>query len=480
VSGTDAAAFRIARRVAAFVEREAVLCVDEHALLMLSGGADSMALLALLPVVDAHLGLRLRLSALHVDYAARGADSDRDREIVERACAEAGVPLHVVRLRRRLSGAGFQARARALRYERARELADKHGRAVIVTAHNRDDQAETVLYRLTKYASPRSLAGMRPRDGRLARPLLCLGAAEIRDYCRAGGIAFGDDVTNARPVYARNALRLDVLPALARLNPRVAETLAETAAMAAAEADVLAAVAADATCRAARALEPGDLAALDVAALAEESPALRALVLHEAARAALGGDALVERRIVEALLALCARRDEAGRASLGRGVEALRAEGVLRLRRREPTHVCAAADLDGAALAAASGGGVALAACGRSFRARLVDGPVVERDTACACVALSRRPRRVTMRHPRRGERFSPLGLGHETTVARFLASARAPASGRARALVLGIDDSVAWVGFVSRDGAWRGRVAQAFRVRESTCCTLLVSEEDT
>ena len=241
MAGAEAAGFRLRRRVAAFVEREAVLRLGEHALLMLSGGADSMALLALLPGIDARLGLRLRLSALHVDYGARGADSDRDREIVSRGCRAAGIPLHVVRLPARLSGAGFQARARALRYARAEELAAADGCHVIVTAHNRDDQAETILYRLTKYASPRGLAGMRPRERRLARPLLCLGAAEIREYCRVGRVEYGEDVTNARPVYARNTLRLEVLPVLARLNPRVAETLADNAVMAAAEADVLAA-----------------------------------------------------------------------------------------------------------------------------------------------------------------------------------------------------------------------------------------------
>ena len=87
---------------------------------------------------------------------------------------------------------------------------------------------------------------MRPRDGDLARPLLGLGAAEIREYCRAAGIEYGEDVTNAAPLYARNVLRLEVLPRLEALNPRVAETLAAAAEQAAAEADVLAAASAEA------------------------------------------------------------------------------------------------------------------------------------------------------------------------------------------------------------------------------------------
>ena len=223
---TDAAGYRLERRVTAFVGEQAVLHPGERAMLMLSGGADSMALLAIVRNAARRLGLGLDLAALHVDYATRGADSVRDADIVARACNAAGVPLHVVRLERRLSGGDFQARARELRYREARALAEAHGYDAIVTAHNRDDQAETVLYQLTKYATPRALAGMRPREGRLARPLLCLGATEIREYCRAAGIEYGEDVTNARPVYARNRLRLEVLPLLRAVNPRVVETLA--------------------------------------------------------------------------------------------------------------------------------------------------------------------------------------------------------------------------------------------------------------
>ena len=484
---TDAAGYRLERRVAAFVGEQGVLHPGERALLMLSGGADSMALLAIVRKAARRPGLGLELAALHVDYATRGADSARDADIVARACDAAGVPLHVVRLERRLSGGDFQARARDLRYREARALAEAGGYDAIVTAHNRDDQAETVLYQLTKYATPRALAGMRPREGRLARPLLCLGATEIREYCRAAGIEYGEDVTNARPVYARNRLRLEVLPLLQALNPRVVETLADAAGMAAAQEEIVAAAVAAAEERIAAPEEriaapagEGDLWTLDIGALRAEAPALQALVLHDVARRALGGDALVERRLVAALLALCARRDDAGRVSLGRGVEAVRAGGRLRLRRREPAHACSPVAVDGAALAAAGDEGCALVWCGSSYRARLLAPSGFDRAAAAAgqaFVGLAAPPRSVTLRHPRRGERFGPLGLGEETTVARFLAAARVPASERARALVLVADDDLAWVGYVAA-GDVRGRVAQSRRVDESTRCILHVFRE--
>ena len=484
----SAACLRLQRRAAEFVSRTAALRSGERALLLLSGGADSMALLALLPGVDRRLGLGLTLAALHVDYGMRDADSDRDRRIVERACAAAGVPLHVERVRGRLSGGDFQARARDLRYGRARSLAAEHGYDVLVTAHNRDDQAETILYRLAKYASPRGLAGMRPRDGDVARPLLCLGSVEIRDCCRAAGIEYGEDVTNAAPVYARNVLRLEVLPRLEALNPRVAETLAAGAEQAAAEAEVLTSAAAEARGRVTRPAAPGEFVALELTALAAEPPALRTRVLHEVLREVMGGDALVERRLVEAVQRLATRTDDAGRVSLGRGLEAVRGSGLLRIRAVAPAHACTAASVDGAALADAGAGGVGVTFCGRAWRLRLLPGAAFDRRAALAGEAfagLAGTPRHVTLRHPRRGERFEPLGLGHETTVARYLAAARVPVDLRPRVPVLDVDARAAWVGHAAAGLAAGltpapGRVAHGYRVAQSSVLTLHVIREGT
>jgi len=485
---------RLERRVADDVARWGAIRPGEHALLMLSGGADSMALLALLPVVDRRLGLGLRLSALHVDYRTRGADSDRDREIVVRACAAAGVPLQVERLERRLIGAAFQARARELRYGRARELAAELGGAAIVTAHNRDDQAETIVYRLAKYASPRGLVGMRPRAGGLSRPLLCVGAAELRDYCRRRGLEYGEDATNTARVYARNRVRHDVLPRLAELNPRVAETLSACSLQAAAEADVLADVLAAALARVEVAPESGeglgrqaggaaagDVAVLDLAALRAEPPALQALIAHLALRQARGGEALIERRLVEALLRLATPRVTGRRVSLGGGLEAVRDGDYLRVRAVSPPHACDVAAVSGAALAAAGDEGVALAWCDHTYRLRLLTGAALNRADAAlgqGIIGLDELPRLVALRHPRRGERFEPLGLGRETTVARYLAGARAPAAACAFALVVEVDGQTAWVGHAAAGRTPVGRVAQAYRVDQSSASTLLVTEE--
>ncbi len=479
---TSAASHRLERRVADFIAAEAVLKRGERALLLLSGGADSMALLDLLRRVDRRLGLGLAFAALHVDYATRGVDSENDRRIAERGCADAGVEIHVVRLSTRLTGGDFQARARELRYRHAEELAAARGYDVIVTAHNRDDQAETVLYRLVKYATPAGLVGMRPREGRRAKPLLCLGAAEIREHCAREGITYGRDVSNDDTVYARNLLRHDVVPRLERLNPRLSETLADSALMAAAHVAVVAAATEEARRRVAASVEPGELVALDVRALARELPALQELVLHDVVRAALGGEALVGRRVVRALRRLSAQRGDGGRVSLRGRIEAARAGGRLVLQVAARPLSYAAAELSGAALMAAGAEGLRLCVGGRIWRLRLLPGAELDREAACsgqAFVALAGPPGSLVLRAPRRGERFSPLGLGAETTVARYLAAARVPAVRRSHAVVLDVDGVTAWVGYEGRGGEAAGRVAEACRVQESTLITLHMAPED-
>jgi len=484
-----------------------------------------MCLLHLLSIVDRRLGLGLRAAVLHVDYGLRGAASDRDRELVERACEAAGLTLHVERLEGSLRGPDFQARARAQRYSLARQLAQRFGYGPLVTAHNRDDQAETVLYRLVKYASPLGLAGMRAREDDLARPLLAAGAAEIRAYCAARDIAYGQDASNLEPVYARNAIRLEVLPALARLNPRVGETLADAAAMAAAEGEVVAA-ALDAAWERVRAVpRQGELAALELAALAAEPPALRALCLRRLAATGLPAGALVTRRQVAALEKLAGRRAGAGGAALRAGREAVLENGRLAVRPAAAAHACMPFEVSVVApplspappescvavfcrwrvRAVLSPGAhppgpyrpAALPSAARATEARAAESRPPEARSACAPRSASappagggrdeRRlslgfpapPRVLVLRHPRRGERFTPFGRAAATTVARFLGGAGCERDERRRALVLAVDGALVAVAFVDRAGALRSRVAQERRVTQSTEWTLSVALEE-
>ena len=366
----DAASYRLERRAAAFVgehERAAPRRARAaHALRRrrFDGAARSA------PARRSPAPPRSRVSRRCTSTTRRAGRTRRaTAAIVARACEAAGVPLHVVRLERRLSGRRLPgARARAALRARLARWRRRTATSAIVTAHNRDDQAETVLYRLTKYATPRALAGMRPRDGLLARPLLCLGAAEIRAYCAAAGIEYGEDVTNARPVYARNRLRLEVLPLLQAVNPRVVETLADAAEMAAAQEDVVAAAVAAAEAAGGRAAGRGRSGG------ARHPGAARRVAGAPGARAARRGAQSARRRRPRGAPRSSRRCSPSARggttpgaSSLGRGLEAVRAGGRLRLRRREPAHACSPAALEWRGAGGRRGGGL---------RPRLVRSPL--------------------------------------------------------------------------------------------------------
>src|SRR4051812_30985842 len=191
-------------------------------LVMLSGGADSVCLLDIAQKRGADV------SALHVNYGLRaGADED------ERFCRELFPPLIVERVT--LGKGNVQALAREARYE----LAEKHAVGDYATGHTLSDQAETVLMRLCSSPGRRGLLGMAPRRGRLVRPLLGMTRADTEAYCRARGLAWRDDPTNADPRFTRARVRHELLPLLERIAPGAERTIAQTAQLLREEAEAL-------------------------------------------------------------------------------------------------------------------------------------------------------------------------------------------------------------------------------------------------
>ena len=209
--------------------RSGLVAAGEPLLVMLSGGADSTCLL------DVAAKLGARVSALHVNYGLRGEQSEADEAWCRELCSRLDVPLHVERVALDAEGGNLQARARDARYAAAERLAGGDYAA----AHTRSDQAETVLYRLASSPGRRALAGMAPRRGRLVRPLLAATRSDTREHCRAAGLRWREDASNADPRFARSRVRHELLPVLEEIAPGAEATIAETAARLRDEAEVL-------------------------------------------------------------------------------------------------------------------------------------------------------------------------------------------------------------------------------------------------
>jgi tRNA(Ile)-lysidine synthase len=288
---------------------------------MLSGGRDSVCLL--------DLAVRLlgpeSVTALHVNYGLRD-DSDVDEAHCASLCERFGVRIEIERPRRPEGPGNLQAWARDTRYAAAARLAERAD-GLIATGHTADDQVETILYRLASSPSRRALLGMRPRAGRLVRPLLGFTREQTTAYCEERELPWRDDPTNEESAYARNRVRLGLARALADVHPAAAQNVLRTAELLRDEAEVLdGLVAAE--------LDgsngsPRNTIELD--RLAGLPPALRRLVVQQLADRAAGRPIAGAARHAEEVAAL--RRTGTAMLDLGGGVRAIAERGTLRAER---------------------------------------------------------------------------------------------------------------------------------------------------
>ncbi|MEO8897582.1 MAG: tRNA lysidine(34) synthetase TilS [Candidatus Dormibacter sp.] len=212
----DAAVGRLRRAVATAIDRRGVLRPGEGVVVACSGGPDSMAMLDALARLAPPR--RLSLHVAHVDHGLR--DGSAAEAVPVHAAAEAlGLPFTALTAAVATHGSSLQDRARDARHAALDELARDLDATALALAHTADDQAETVLMRALSGATPRALAAMGERQGRLARPLLRVWRADVAAYCAALHLEVIDDPSNADPRFLRTRVRHDLIPALERVFP---------------------------------------------------------------------------------------------------------------------------------------------------------------------------------------------------------------------------------------------------------------------
>jgi tRNA(Ile)-lysidine synthase len=289
-------------RVAGYIAAHALFEPGQPVLALVSGGADSVCAWGVLRE------LGYEVEALHVEHGLRGAEGLADAM----HCAGLGATVVAVDV---AAGPNLEARAREARYAAAREHAE--GRS-IVTGHTLSDQAETVLYRLVSSSGARAISAMRPGAGGIARPLLCVTAAETRAWCAEQGVETREDATNTDTRLRRNLIRHEVMPALRRVHPGAEVNLARTPELLGELDELLRELAGSH-------VEPR----IDLASLDDLPRALRVLVLREAAEQAAGRPLRLPRALTAKLEAVAARRSGIERLSLGRDLEAVRDRATL-------------------------------------------------------------------------------------------------------------------------------------------------------
>ena len=213
-------------KVRDFINGNRLLSHGDSVIVALSGGADSVSLLHVLSSLGDEYDLKIY--AAHFNHMIRGAEADRDEAFVSELCGRMGVELFTERADvpavARESKESLELCGRRLRYAFLSELSEKLG-AKIATAHNLNDNTETVLMNLLRGTGVAGLKGIPvERDG-IIRPLLCCQRDMIEVYCKDNGLAYVTDSTNLDDGYTRNKLRLNILPALREMNPALDESV---------------------------------------------------------------------------------------------------------------------------------------------------------------------------------------------------------------------------------------------------------------
>ena len=233
-------------------------------ILMVSGGADSIALLHMAATEPLDLGdgaglarvAKERLHVLHVNHLLRGADADADQNFVQETCDSLGIHCTVLRvdvakLAQERDG-NVEEIGRRVRYDAARELAQKlcveqgvsRQKAKILTAHTADDRTETFMMNVMRGSGMSGLASIPRHRGLIYRPLLDYMHDQLKDWLKARGLDWHEDATNTDTHYLRAYMRHNVLPLLKARNPMLVQTVCKIADLMADEDDYLEAKAA--------------------------------------------------------------------------------------------------------------------------------------------------------------------------------------------------------------------------------------------
>lgn len=409
--------------LAAAVQASGLVSPGDRGLVLVSGGADSAALLAGLAGVAGPPNL----VAVHCNHGLR-ADSDEDEAAARGLCELLDVELRVERVK---PGAGnVQDAARRARYATAERLGSRLGVRWIATGHTRTDLAETVLYRLASSPGARALLGLPARSGTVVRPLLALDRDEVRRLAAAAGLPWRDDPSNLEPLYARNRIRTEVLGALRELAPGVEATIAETRAELEEDSDALEEAAADLLDRAA-----GPGGALRAVALEDSPAAVRRRALRLLAERVAGRRVALGRGRVAEILRLAAS-PEGGTVELGGGLRAICESGTIRV---SPG---AAPEPEPAMLTIPG-----RCRFGRwEVRARIEPGPPEPAGPGTALLDPARLGTEVIVRSWQDGDRIRPTGLGGSKSLQDLFTDARVPRSLRRTLPVVVARDEVAWV----------------------------------
>jgi len=428
-----------------------------------SGGADSTALLVCLKTLAREA--RLTLTAAHLNHCIRGAEGDADAEFTRRLCETLEIPCITetidVKKQAEDSGENLEACARRARYGFLRRAAQSVSARKIAVGHNRNDQAETAVFRLMRGSGIEGLSAIRPvlRNG-IVRPLIDCSRELIRNYLKDKAVQWREDSTNTDIHYARNRIRRELIPYLEKnFNPRVIDTLARETGIARETWDFI-----ETQARAAienLRVETEEGISLDVAGLLRLHPALQKQVLRLALKDGFGSTLNIGAAHIDNLLTICKKRNGGGEIRFPGGSRVIRSFGRLLLQKNPPKPA------DGYLYPINIPGELRVPEIRALFRFSIIHRSEImkmERENRSqALFDLAALPQTLTIRSRKPGDRY---GGANSRKVKKMLIDAKIPLDRRAVLPMLAAGGAVIWIpGF---------RPARGYEARpESEACLL-------
>jgi tRNA(Ile)-lysidine synthase len=423
--------FAVVEQVRKTITRYNMLPRGTRVAVAVSGGPDSVCLLHAL--VELAPSLDLTLSVAHLNHQLRAAESDQDEEFVRRLAQTLSLPFHRAAATLPANENLEQAARNARRAFFAQLPADR-----IALGHTRDDQAETVLFRLLRGSGLRGLAGIPPVTSRYIRPLIDITRAEVLAFLLSRNIPYRNDSSNQDPRFARNRIRASLLPQLARdWNPRISESLAHLAHLAHDEelwwTAHLDEIAPAILYQRAGAME------LRASALAELPPAVARRLLRRAITHAKGDLRNVDYAHIERALELAAQPEGNGRLRLP-GLDIRRSFDWIRLSSAAPRQDFAAIEL--------SIPGVYAVPPHTTLHLEVAPhSSITSKDATLKAAELSLRrlPSVLELRGWKPGDRYRPEGQAHDQKIKEMFQMERVPSWLRSSWPIVSSGDKIVW-----------------------------------
>ncbi|MFZ1682603.1 MAG: tRNA lysidine(34) synthetase TilS [Candidatus Zixiibacteriota bacterium] len=211
-----------------YISSQSLIQPHDSVLVALSGGPDSVALLHVLAKLRKEL--RFSLGAVYVNHLIRVDAAAAEEKFCQKLCDKVKVRLHIVRENipylALVQKKGLEETGRDYRYKVFESMASHHGYTRVALGHHRDDQVETILFRIIRGTGPSGLQGMAARRGRIIRPLLSVTKADILAYLKKHRLTYCKDSSNESSEFSRNYIRNKLLPEIReRLNPQVDQAI---------------------------------------------------------------------------------------------------------------------------------------------------------------------------------------------------------------------------------------------------------------